>query len=247
VKLVVGLGNPGKQYENTRHNIGFAVIAELAKQAAAGIPRAKFDGEWIEANWGGQKCLLGKPLTFMNRSGMCVQPARDFFKVEDSDILVLCDDLALPAGKLRMRAKGSAGGQKGLDDILKRLGTDAICRLRIGIGAAPPGWDAAALICLKLNDSASHSKHPTALCCLVLIWLLLMRAGRGQGRRDAVGVCSGCRGSHRFQPDFLRFPSDFSFTPKFFLCAFAVDMSFGCGMMDDGGGGGGCFVGWVFF
>jgi PTH1 family peptidyl-tRNA hydrolase len=157
VKLVVGLGNPGKQYENTRHNIGFAVIAELAKQAAAGIPRAKFDGEWIEANWGGQKCLLGKPLTFMNRSGMCVQPARDFFKVEDSDILVLCDDLALPAGKLRMRAKGSAGGQKGLDDILKRLGTDAICRLRIGIGAAPPGWDAADYVLGKFSSVESET------------------------------------------------------------------------------------------
>lgn len=94
VKLIVGLGNPGKQYENTRHNVGFAVIAELAKRVASGMPRAKFDGEWVEATWEGHKCLLGKPLTFMNRSGQCVLPARDFFKVEDGDILVLCDDLA---------------------------------------------------------------------------------------------------------------------------------------------------------
>ncbi|MFO0871890.1 MAG: aminoacyl-tRNA hydrolase [Pirellulales bacterium] len=143
MKLIVGLGNPGRQYEGTRHNIGFAVIRELVDRAGGVVPRAKFDGEWCEVSWEGEKCLLGRPLTFMNASGQCVQPARDFYKVTNDDILVICDDLALPVGKLRLRAQGSAGGQKGLADILKRLGSEAIARLRIGIGAAPPGWDAA--------------------------------------------------------------------------------------------------------
>lgn len=151
MKLIVGLGNPGRQYENSRHNVGFAVIRELADRAGCSPPRAKFDGEWTEVVWNGEKCLLGRPLTYMNRSGQCVQPARDFYKVANEEILVICDDLALPVGKMRLRAKGSAGGQKGLDDILKRLGSEAVARLRIGIGAAPPGWDAADYVLGKFS------------------------------------------------------------------------------------------------
>ena len=153
MRIIVGLGNPGRQYENTRHNIGFAVIRELARRAGDPMARAKFDGEWFEVNWNGEKCLLGRPLTYMNRSGQAVQPARDFYKVANDQILVICDDLALPVGKLRLRAKGSAGGQKGLDDILRRLGADAICRLRIGIGAAPTGWDAADYVLGKFTSA----------------------------------------------------------------------------------------------
>jgi len=151
MKLIVGLGNPGRQYENSRHNIGFAVIRELAERVGGATPRAKFDAEWLEVVWNGEKCLLGRPLTYMNRSGQSVQPARDFYKVTNENILVICDDLALPVGKLRLRAKGSAGGQKGLDDILKRLGSDAVARLRIGIGASPPGWDAADYVLGKFS------------------------------------------------------------------------------------------------
>lgn len=143
MRLIVGLGNPGKQYEHTRHNVGFAVVRELARRVGQPLPRARFDGEWWETNWNGEKCLVGRPLTFMNRSGQSVLGVRDFYKIENEQILVICDDLALPVGKLRLRAKGSAGGQKGLDDILKRLGSDQIARLRVGIGAPPPGWDAA--------------------------------------------------------------------------------------------------------
>lgn len=121
--------------------MGFDLIAELARRHAAGPAREKFQAEVAEATIAGEKVLLVSPLTFMNLSGSAVQPARDFYKVENNDVLVVCDDFALPVGKIRLRAQGSAGGQKGLDDILRRLGTDAVPRLRIGIGPVPPGWD----------------------------------------------------------------------------------------------------------
>lgn len=141
MKLIVGLGNPGKQYEGTRHNVGFAAVAKLIKTRTSSPAKAKFQGELYEASIAGQRVLLLLPLTYMNGSGASVLAARDFYKIESSDILVICDDFALPLGKLRFRAKGSSGGQKGLDDVIRRLGNDEIPRLRIGIGAPPPGRD----------------------------------------------------------------------------------------------------------
>ncbi|MCI0359793.1 MAG: aminoacyl-tRNA hydrolase [Planctomycetaceae bacterium] len=143
MKLIVGLGNPGAQYEGTRHNVGFEVLALLAKQFAAGIaPRARFQGEVIEATIHGQKSLLLTPLTYMNLSGASVLAARDFYKIENQEILIVCDDFQLPLAKLRFRASGSAGGQNGLADVIHRLGTEDIPRLRIGIGPPPPGREA---------------------------------------------------------------------------------------------------------
>jgi len=139
MKLIVGLGNPGAQYKDTRHNVGFEVAALLARKYASGTPRAKFQGEIAEANIGGQRALLLTPLTYMNLSGASVLAARDFYKIEQQDMLVICDDFNLPLGKLRLRGKGSAGGQNGLDDILRRLGTEEIPRLRLGIGPPPAG------------------------------------------------------------------------------------------------------------
>src|SRR5262245_45798283 len=146
MKLIVGLGNPGGQYNNTRHNVGFEVAACLAKQFATSAPRAKFQGEIVEATIAGQKALLLTPLTYMNASGASVLATRDFYKVENENVLVVCDDFALPLGKLRLRAKGSSGGQKGLEDILRRLATEELPRLRIGVGVLPPGRDAAAYV-----------------------------------------------------------------------------------------------------
>jgi PTH1 family peptidyl-tRNA hydrolase len=140
MKLIVGLGNPGRKYAATRHNVGFDVLAELSQRLASDKPKARFDGEMTEVVVDGQRVLLLWPLTYMNNSGGCVQPARDFYKVANEDLLVVCDDVALPTGKLRLRAKGSSGGQKGLKDILQRLGSEDVPRLRIGIGALPPGW-----------------------------------------------------------------------------------------------------------
>jgi PTH1 family peptidyl-tRNA hydrolase len=151
VKLIVGLGNPGGKYKDTRHNVGFEVAARLAKKFATASPRARFQGEVVEGTVGGQKSLLLTPLTYMNASGGSVLEARDFYKIENDNILVVCDDFALPLAKLRLRGKGSSGGQNGLDDILRRLGTNEIPRLRIGVGPLPPGRDAAGYVLGKFT------------------------------------------------------------------------------------------------
>lgn len=151
MKLVVGLGNPGSQYAGTRHNIGFEVLSRLASHWNSPLPRARFQGEVAEAVVGAEKVLLLWPLTFMNLSGASVLAARDFYKLSAADLMVVCDDLNLPAGKLRVRAKGSSGGQKGLEDILRRLGTEEVPRLRIGIGPIPPGREATGFVLGKFT------------------------------------------------------------------------------------------------
>jgi peptidyl-tRNA hydrolase, PTH1 family len=151
MKLIVGLGNPGSKYKDTRHNVGFEVAALLAKKFATQTPRAKFQGEIVEATIAGQKTLLLTPLTYMNLSGASVLATRDFYKIENENLLVVCDDFALPLAKLRLRAKGSSGGQNGLEDILRRLGTEEISRLRIGVGPLPPGRDAAGFVLSKFT------------------------------------------------------------------------------------------------
>ncbi len=143
MKLVVGLGNPGRKYEGTRHNVGFHVVAELARKPGRSQPKRAFQGEVIEAQLDAQKALLLCPHTLMNLSGGSVLAARDFYKVSHEDLLIVSDDLNLPLGKLRFRGSGSSGGQRGLEDIIRRLGTDAIPRLRIGIGSPLAGRDAA--------------------------------------------------------------------------------------------------------
>jgi len=109
MKLIVGLGNPGPRYEGTRHNVGFAVLAEVARKYATGRPKRKFQGEVVEADLEGVSALLLSPTTYMNHSGASVQTARDFYKLPDQDLLVICDDLNLPLAKLRFRAGGSSG------------------------------------------------------------------------------------------------------------------------------------------
>ncbi len=142
MKVVVGLGNPGAQYAKTRHNIGFRVVGELARRHSAGTPRVDFEAEVAEIHVAGEKILLVSPLTYMNLSGRSVRAAFDFYKLELDDLLIVCDDLNLDCGRLRMRRGGSSGGQKGLGDIIQRLGTEEFARLRIGIGQPPGQMDA---------------------------------------------------------------------------------------------------------
>jgi len=149
MKLVVGLGNPERRYQGTRHNVGFAVVRELAQRFGSSVAKSKFHADVVEANLDGQRVLLISPLTYMNRSGISVQEAKSFYKTPDEDLLVACDDLNLPVGKLRLRTKGSSGGQKGLDDIIRRLGTEDFARLRLGIGSPPPQWDRADYVLSK--------------------------------------------------------------------------------------------------
>lgn len=143
MKLVVGLGNPGRKYEATRHNVGFRVAAELAAKHGGTKPKRAFQGELVETMINGEKVLLLCPHTLMNLSGGSVLEARDFYKIPHDELLIVGDDLNLPLGKLRFRKSGSSGGQRGLKDIMRRLGTDEIPRLRIGIGDPPAGRDAA--------------------------------------------------------------------------------------------------------
>ena len=151
MKLVVGLGNPGRRYAATRHNIGYAVLAELGRRFGDGKAKARFQAEVMEAELGGQRALLLSPTTYMNLSGASVLEARDFYKLQDEELLILCDDLNLPVGKLRIRSQGSSGGQKGLEDIIRRLGSEAFARLRVGIGTPPPGWDAADFVLARFS------------------------------------------------------------------------------------------------
>jgi PTH1 family peptidyl-tRNA hydrolase len=133
-KVVVGLGNPGSKYDGTRHNIGFEVIDRLALCRPDNRFNQKFEAEIAEIEIDFRRVLLVKPQTFMNLSGRAVGALAGFYKVPVSEILVVCDDLSLPLGRLRLRAGGSDGGQKGLRDIARALGTDQFPRLRVGIG-----------------------------------------------------------------------------------------------------------------
>jgi peptidyl-tRNA hydrolase, PTH1 family len=135
MKLVVGLGNPGKKYDGTRHNVGFAVVDAVAAGPGVGGFQDRFNAAVAEWHEDGDKILLIKPATFMNLSGRAVREAVDFYKVELQDLLVVCDDINLPLGKLRFRAKGTHGGHNGLRDIQAHLGTTQYARLRLGVDA----------------------------------------------------------------------------------------------------------------
>jgi PTH1 family peptidyl-tRNA hydrolase len=140
MKLIVGLGNPGLQYQWTRHNVGFEVLDRLARRhadpgaGAAPVARGRFHGALVEAQLEGQRTMLLKPGTFMNRSGTAVAEAVRFYQLAPAaDLLIIVDDVALPCGSIRLRASGSAGGHNGLLDIEAGLGTMEYARLRIGI------------------------------------------------------------------------------------------------------------------
>lgn len=139
MKLVVGLGNPGSRYRRTRHNLGFMVIDRLAERWAIDVTRERMNA-WIgNGRFGEHAVVLAKPTTFMNRSGSAVQAIGHFYRLQRTDLLVVTDDLALPLGKLRLRAQGSAGGHNGLADIIERLGTQDFARLRVGIDSPTYG------------------------------------------------------------------------------------------------------------
>lgn len=135
MKVVVGLGNPGSRYQGTRHNVGFAVIDALAQGPGAGRFGSRFQAQTCEMTERPEKVLLVKPETYMNLSGRCVRQVIDFYQLPLTDLLVICDDFALPLGKLRIRAKGTHGGHNGLRDIQNHLGTTEYGRLRIGVDA----------------------------------------------------------------------------------------------------------------
>lgn len=151
MKIVAGLGNPGAEYSGTRHNVGFDVIRELIRRWQPGRSQMKYSSEIWEIILGSEKVLLVCPLTYMNRSGDAVQPLVRFYQVPTTEVVVICDDMNLPAGRLRWRANGSAGGQKGLSDIIQKLGTEDVPRLRMGIGRPPGRMDVTAFVLGKFR------------------------------------------------------------------------------------------------
>ncbi len=134
IRLVVGLGNPGPEYAETRHNLGFKVIEALEESLGIEVKQRKFNARLGEGRRGGQEVILMKPQTYMNRSGESVATAVGFYKLDLSDLMVVVDDMALETGALRIRANGSAGGHNGLADIIEKLGSNEFTRCRVGIG-----------------------------------------------------------------------------------------------------------------
>lgn len=138
--LIVGLGNPGREYASHRHNVGFMAVDEIARRASADAFREKFSAQWAKAEIGGEQAILLKPMTFMNLSGQSVQPAAAFFKVAPKDVIVLHDELDLPYGEVRLKFGGGHAGHNGLRSIMGSLGTGDFGRVRLGIGRPPPGF-----------------------------------------------------------------------------------------------------------
>jgi peptidyl-tRNA hydrolase, PTH1 family len=135
VRLLVGLGNPGPQYRETRHNVGFWVADEIARRLGVSDSwRERFDALTVRGTSGSETVMVAKPLTFMNLSGFAVSRLAEYFQIEPADTLVIVDEVALPLGRLRARRAGSAGGHNGLKSIVEQLGTDAFPRLRLGVG-----------------------------------------------------------------------------------------------------------------
>lgn len=170
--LIVGLGNPGKQYEGTRHNAGFLVLDTLAETLGVKIDRIKFKGLCGEASLAGKKVLLLKPSTFMNLSGQSVREAMAFYKLPPERVLIVFDDISLPPGKLRIRRKGSDGGHNGMKNIIYLSGRDTFPRIKVGVGAKPsPDWNLADWVLSRftkqeadlLREAAAHAAEACAL------------------------------------------------------------------------------------
>ena len=142
--LVVGLGNPGRQYESTRHNMGFDTVDYLVEEYKVPQGGVKFNAMYGKTVIGGEKVILMKPLSFMNLSGGPVRDMVNYFKIDpETELIVIYDDIDLDPGQLRIRKQGSAGGHNGIKDIIRQLGTEQFLRIKVGVGAKPKGWDLA--------------------------------------------------------------------------------------------------------
>ncbi len=148
---IVGLGNPGEKYEHTRHNVGYDVISIIAAKLDTPIKKLKFQATIGETIYKGQKLVLIKPQTFMNLSGLTVQEAMSWYKLEPKDMLLLVDDIDLPFGQVRVRAKGGPGTHNGLRHIVQCTGSGDFPRVRVGMGAPPPEWDLADWVLSKFQ------------------------------------------------------------------------------------------------
>lgn len=151
--IIVGLGNPGRTYEGTRHNMGFDTIDKLAAQENISLLEKKHKAVIGKGVVSGQKCILAKPVTYMNLSGESVRELLGYYKVsEETELIVIADDISLEPGQLRIRKKGSAGGHNGLKSIIGSLGHDSFVRVKIGVGEKPAGWDLADYVLARFSS-----------------------------------------------------------------------------------------------
>ena len=151
--IIAGLGNPDRKYENTRHNAGFIAVDAIAEKCGVSIDRLKYKSYCATAEMGGQKVLLMKPTTYMNNSGQALVEAMNFYKIPPENCSIIFDDISLDVGKLRIRRKGSDGGQKGMRSIIYLTGSDAFPRIKIGTGAKPEGWELADWVLSRFSES----------------------------------------------------------------------------------------------
>ena len=156
--LIVGLGNPGMQYSETRHNIGFMTVDKLAEENNFPFNKNKFEAQMGEFSIGDKRILVIKPQTYMNNSGRSVEKVASFYKIKPENIIVIQDDISLDVGKIRMRRKGSHGGHNGMRDIIELMGTDNIMRIKMGVGAKPhPDYDLASWVLGKFPKEQSEN------------------------------------------------------------------------------------------
>ena len=165
--IIVGLGNPGGEYEATRHNAGFVVIDMLAEEFSCAVTKLKFKSLYGTAQIGDKKCILMKPQTYMNNSGEAVRDAAAFYKIPAERIIVVSDDISLDVGKLRIKRKGSDGGHNGLKSIIYQLQSDNFARIKMGVGKKPhPEYDLAAWVLSRFkNDEAQPLKSAAKNAC----------------------------------------------------------------------------------
>lgn len=165
--VIAGLGNPGMEYEGTRHNAGFAVLDTLAEQLGEKIDRLRFKGKTAEVTINGKRCLLLKPTTYMNNSGESIVQALEFYKIDAANLIVVCDDISLDCGKLRIRRKGSHGGHNGLRSICDLTGRDDFPRIKMGVGKKPhPDYDLAKWVLGKYGrEDAAKMKESAENAC----------------------------------------------------------------------------------
>ena len=161
MKLIIGLGNPGREYANTRHNIGFEAIDALAKDYNISVNKSKFKALYGEGRAGNEKVVLVKPQTYMNLSGESVKAFATWHKIKAEDILIIYDDVSLPPGKLRIRIKGSAGGHNGIKSIIQHLGTNEFERIKVGVGEKPQGWNLADYVLSRFTNAEMKTMDET--------------------------------------------------------------------------------------
>ena len=159
--MIVGLGNPGKEYDHTRHNVGFRVSELVAGELGIKIDRLKLRALTRQVKQGGRKLLLVQPQTYMNLSGAAVSALATYYKIKPEHILVIFDDISLPVGRIRVRRDGSAGGHNGIKSIIRSLGTDQFPRVKVGVGAKPhPDYDLADWVLSKFSASEEKALAP---------------------------------------------------------------------------------------